>query len=267
MVDEAMASATRVHAIERGLELGERALVATGGAAPLHAARLAQKLGLRRVIIPRDAGVGSAVGFLRAPIAYSLARSRLVRLREWDEGLLGAFFQALGDDASRQIAPMSHGRPIRLRWLVDARYVGQGHEILLELDRPPTGVGASLRLRACFEAAYRQHYHRLIPDHEVECLNWLVVASVEGSGAGTPRTPAVVADGSFATAMDNRELWDPASGKPSKAAVFHREALGPGAWADGPAVIVEQQTTTVVPRGFRFICASNGDLILERREP
>lgn len=266
MVDEAMASATRVHAIERGLELDERTLVATGGAAPLHAARLAQKLGLRRVIIPRDAGVGSAVGFLRAPIAYSLARSRLVRVDAWDHAVLDAFFLSLSEDASRHIAPMTHGRPTRLRWLVDARYVGQGHELQLELAEPPTGPGAAQRLRAAFEAAYQQHYHRLIPDHEIECLNWLVMASVDDDNGGPSRAaPAPVAD--RATAVSERSLWDPASGDPSTAGVFLRDALEPGQWAEGPALVVENQTTTVIPGGFRFSCASNGDLILERHEP
>ena len=76
-----MANAARVHAIERGVAIGERTLVAFGGAAPLHASRIAEKLGICRIIVPPDAGVGSAVGFLAAPAAYELVRSRHMLLR------------------------------------------------------------------------------------------------------------------------------------------------------------------------------------------
>ena len=76
IVDENMANAARVHAVERGKTLADRTLIAFGGAAPLHAARLAEKLGMDRIVVPPSAGVGSAVGFLRAPIAYEVVRSR-----------------------------------------------------------------------------------------------------------------------------------------------------------------------------------------------
>ena len=84
MVDENMANAARVHAIESGKDLRARTLIAFGGAAPLHAARVAEKLGIGRVLIPANAGVGSAVGLLRAPVAYEIVRSRLMRLSEFD---------------------------------------------------------------------------------------------------------------------------------------------------------------------------------------
>ena len=84
MVDENMANAARVHAIESGKDLRPRTLIAFGGAAPLHAARVAEKLGISRVLIPADAGVGSAVGLLRAPVAYEIVRGRLIRLGSFD---------------------------------------------------------------------------------------------------------------------------------------------------------------------------------------
>lgn len=84
MVDETMASAARVHAVEHGKETADRGLIVTGGAAPLHAARLAEKLGIEQVIVPVGAGVGSAHGFLRAPIAYEVVRTRLMRLETLD---------------------------------------------------------------------------------------------------------------------------------------------------------------------------------------
>ena len=84
MVDENMANAARVHAIESGKDLRERTLIAFGGAAPLHAARVAEKLGIAQVLIPSNAGVGSAIGLLRAPVAYEIVRGRLMRLSAFD---------------------------------------------------------------------------------------------------------------------------------------------------------------------------------------
>ena len=99
IVDENMANAARVHAIESGKDARGRTLVAFGGAAPLHAARMADKLGLDRVLVPSNAGVGSAVGFLRAPIAYEIVRSHLQRLDAFDADAANALFAAMRAEA------------------------------------------------------------------------------------------------------------------------------------------------------------------------
>ena len=99
IVDENMANAARVHAIESGKDARGRTLVAFGGAAPLHAARLAEKLGLDRVLVPEHAGVGSAVGFLRAPIAYEIVRSGLQRLDEFDAERANGLYAGMRDEA------------------------------------------------------------------------------------------------------------------------------------------------------------------------
>src|SRR5262249_19060723 len=99
IVDENMANAARVHAIESGKDARGRTLVAFGGAAPVHAARMAEKLGLDRVLVPSYAGVGSAVGFLRAPIAYEIVRSGLQRLDQFDAGAANALYAAMRAEA------------------------------------------------------------------------------------------------------------------------------------------------------------------------
>src|SRR5207237_5511783 len=116
IVDENMANAARVHAIESGKDARGRTLVAFGGAAPLHAARLADKLGLDRVLVPSNAGVGSAVGFLRAPIAYEIVRSQLQRLDAFDADLANATLAAMRAEAEAIVrrgeptAPLSETR-------------------------------------------------------------------------------------------------------------------------------------------------------------
>jgi N-methylhydantoinase A len=108
MVDENMANAAHVHAIESGKDLRTRTLIAFGGAAPLHAARVAEKLGIGRVLVPADAGVGSAVGLLRAPVAYEIVRSRLMRLSEFDAASANRLFAEMHADAE---AVVRRGQP------------------------------------------------------------------------------------------------------------------------------------------------------------
>jgi N-methylhydantoinase A len=111
VVEEAMANAARVHAIESGKDLRARTLVAFGGAAPLHASRLAEKVGISRVLVPANAGVGSAVGLLRAPVAYEIVRSRLMRLGSFDAVSANRLFEEMRAEAEnivRPAAPMAN---------------------------------------------------------------------------------------------------------------------------------------------------------------
>ena len=114
IVDENMANAARVHAVERGVAIAERTLVAFGGAAPLHASRLAEKLGITRIIVPPDAGVGSAVGFLAAPAAYEIVRSRYMRLDTFDADAANALIAAMEREAAGPLrAPRPASGPLR----------------------------------------------------------------------------------------------------------------------------------------------------------
>ena len=113
IVDENMANAARVHAVERGVVVKDHTLVAFGGAAPLHAARLAEKLGIARIVIPPDAGVGSAVGFLRAPIAYELVRSRYMRLDRFEPETATALLDAMSREARELAAAAPASGPSR----------------------------------------------------------------------------------------------------------------------------------------------------------
>ncbi len=133
VVDENMANAARVHAVEWGKEISARCMIAFGGAAPLHAARLAEKLGIDQVIVPKDAGVGSAIGFLSAPIAFEVVRSCYLRLDRFDAPLVNELLQGMrreAHDIVRLGAPEGALREIRTGYM---RYVGQGHEVTVAL--------------------------------------------------------------------------------------------------------------------------------------
>ncbi|MBV8509301.1 MAG: hydantoinase/oxoprolinase family protein, partial [Xanthobacteraceae bacterium] len=134
IVEENMANAARVHAVERGKDLEARTLIAFGGAAPLHAARLADKLGIRRVLIPSGAGVGSAFGFLRAPVAYEVARSRYVRLdASFDPDFVNALFDEMRQEAKAVVRAGAPDAMLVETRAADMRYSGQGHEISVSL--------------------------------------------------------------------------------------------------------------------------------------
>ena len=260
IVDETMASAARVHAVENGKDTAERTLIAFGGAAPLHAARLARKLGMKRVIVPVGAGVGSAFGFLRASIAYEVVRTRHMRLDLFDAKLANSLFTAMRAEAEKVVRPAAPGETLVETRLAFMRYRGQGHEIAVPLPNQPFAADAALDLRRRFEATYETVFGRAIPRLEVEALTWTLSIATDRplpKPAGAPAKAAAPPPGG------HREVLDPASGRHDKAALHERSALTPGMSLDGPALIVEDGTTTVVPQGFGARINALGQIVLE----
>jgi N-methylhydantoinase A len=248
IVDENMANAARVHAIESGKDARGRTLVAFGGAAPLHASRLADKLGLDRVLIPSNAGVGSAVGFLRAPIAYEVVRTQLQRLDSFDAEAANALLAAMYEEAAsivRRGAPDAALSETRSALM---RYRGQGHEIAVSLTAKVYRREDAAEVHAAFEEAYRRLYSRVIPGVEVEVLSWVVLVGAPAPvvDAAPPTLPPAFA----ATEARRRAVFDPETGEFTEVAIYERPALAPGATLSGPAVVVEDETSTVIGRNF-----------------
>jgi N-methylhydantoinase A len=248
IVDENMANAARVHAIESGKDARGRTLVAFGGAAPLHAARLAEKLGLDHVVVPSYAGVGSAVGFLEAPIAYEIVRSALQRLDTFDPAAANALIDAMRAEAEAIVRRGAPEAPLTETRSAFMRYRGQGHEITVPLPVRPFRDEDAATLRAAFEDAYRRLYHRIIPGVEVEVLSWVLLLSAPPPGEATAASAAP--PGYAPTPARHRRVFDPELGEFVEVAIYERRALKPGAVIAGPAVIVEDETSTVVTRRF-----------------
>jgi len=262
MVDESMAGAARVHAIEWGKDLAKRTMIAFGGAAPLHAARLAQKLDIDKVIIPTKAGVGSAVGFLAAPIAFEVVRSRYVPLESFDAQAANALFDEMRAEASSIVAEGAPGERLVERRAASMRYMGQGHEIIVELPVRPLRDEDALVLKQAFETAYRHLYGRLIESLEIEALSWSLTVSTEPPEvAPTPKTADLCAPSSSLA----REVHDPLAGT-VQMALYERAALAPGTCLQGPALVIESETTTVVPVGFDLRVDGLGYLELSRKD-
>ncbi|HVH73965.1 MAG TPA: hydantoinase/oxoprolinase family protein [Stellaceae bacterium] len=263
IVDENMASAARVHAIESGKDARGRTLVAFGGAAPLHACRLAEKLGIDRVLVPSYAGVGSAVGFLRAPIAYEIARSHLERLEHFDAAAVNALLAAMRAEAEAIVRRGAGDAPLSETRSALMRYRGQGHEIVVPLPVRPYGRADAALLRADFEAEYRRLYRRIIPGVEVEVLSWVLLLSapVPAEPGAPPAPPPAYSP----PPARRRAIVDPETGEPAEVAIFERDTLRPGAHILGPAVIVEDETSTVIGRNFDGLIDAFGYIELTRR--
>jgi N-methylhydantoinase A len=261
MVEENMANAARVHAIERGRDVASCTMIAFGGAAPLHAARLAEKLGIRRVLIPVGAGVGSAIGFLAAPISYEVVRSFRRALPDLPVGEANRLIEAMAAEARAVVRRGAGDAPLVEERKVELRYRGQGHELVVDLPDRPLDEGDRTLLRAAFEDRYRRVYGLVLPDMEVEAVSWSVTVSTR------PEAVARIADPGprrRAVPAGRREAYDASLGRMVGHAVHERAALAPGDRLDGPAVIVEAETTTMVPAGFIARIHPAGHILLER---
>ena len=261
IVDENMANAARVHAIEWGKDIAERTMIAFGGAAPLHASRLAEKLGLTSVIVPSGAGVGSAVGFLRAPISYEVVRSRYMRLDGFDADGANRLLEDMSREARAVVQAGAPGAELIETRLAYMRYVGQGHEITVPLPDRPLVSSDRKNLLESFDEAYRALYGQTVPGMQPEILSWtLTVSTVKKPIAKS--SDKVVLDEEFSLPSQTRELFDPTLQEFVTAGLYNRLDLKPGVRVSGPALIVEPQTTTVVASTFHAHVDERGYIVM-----
>ena len=263
IVDENMANAARVHAIESGKDLRSRTLIAFGGAAPLHAARVAEKLGIARVLVPANAGVGSAIGLLRAPVAYEVVRGRLMRLSAFDASAANRLFSEMRLEAEAIVRRGAPDAGLTERRSAFMRYGGQGHEIGVQLPVREFSAADKATLTQLFETAYRRLYSRPIPGIEIEILSWVLTLSAPSEGelakSAATKSHKPKPDG-------HRPVFDPGTGEFLEVPIFWRPDLEPGAELTGPAVIAEDETSTVISPLFGARIDRFGYIELIRRE-
>ncbi len=263
IVDENMANAARVHSVERGKDMNGRTMIAFGGAAPLHAARLAEKLGLRTVIVPTGAGVGSAIGFLRAPISYEVVRSRFTRLQDFDFGTINEMLLDMKQEAESVVRlGVPDGELLEVR-TADMRYAGQGHEISVSLPIRKLTSSDAVLLKETFDVYYARQYGRTIPGIDIEVLSWTVTVScpVEVSQRLTKADSLIAAE-----PLGHREVVETTNGTSEQFSVYARSGLKPGMKIKGPALITEEETTTLVSSNFDAFINSIGYIVLNWRD-
>ena len=261
IVEENMANAARVHAIERGRDIALCTMIAFGGGAPLHACRLAEKIGVSTIIVPLGAGVGSAIGFLRAPVAYEITRSAVGSLDDFNAAAVNRLISAMTHDARAVVEPALGGARAIVQIIADCRYVGQGHEIRVTIPLRTLTNKDGVKLKGEFERIYEQFYGLRIPNQEAEAITWSVTVS---SKPVKPKRAAKASAKSPPAARGKRLIYDPALGKQVNAPVYWRFDMQHGAAIKGPAIIAEDETSTIVGANFRAAINSLGYIVMER---
>jgi N-methylhydantoinase A len=253
MVDENMANAARVHAIESAKNYEGRVVIAFGGGGPVHGYRVAEKIGVKRMLVPSGAGVGSAIGFLRAPVAYEVVKSLYQRFGSFDIAAVNSLLASMSQEAAGVVAEGAFGAPIEETRIAYMRYVGQGHEIAVPI--PPRALTAQdvREIRALYDAEYSRFYDRPVPGSDVEILSFAVtVRTVEAH----VEPAAAVADAPAPKPVRVQMVRDTATGEVSEWQVYDREAMQPGATVAGPAIIAEAETSTLIGPGW--VCRMDG---------
>ena len=264
IVEENMANAARVHAIERGRIIDRHVMIAFGGAAPLHATRLATKLGIRRVVVPKGAGVGSAIGFLRAPVSYQVVRSQQQNLANADLAPINTMLTDMETEARDIVSPGAPGANFDVTREVDLRYVGQGHELTVRVPLGKVGDKEVRGMISAFEEQYRAHYGLIIPDMVVEALTWSVTVTSQVDVADVGATGETTGDAG--KPIGARALFEPNRGEAAEIPEYWRNDLAIGQTIDGPVFVAEDDTTTVVDRGWQVSVDKRGYLHIERTE-
>ena len=261
MVDENMANAARVHAIESGKTYDGRTMIAFGGGGPVHGTRIAEKIGITRMLVPSGAGVGSAIGFLRAPVGYEVVRSLYQRLGSLDLGAVNALLAAMADEAASVVAQGSFGAETEERRIAYMRYVGQGHEIAVPLPARPLTAADVPAIRAAYDAEYTRFYDRPVPGSDVEVMSYAVTVATLPPASAAPSTEAPAYQAEPARTQTVR---DTATGAIADWAIYERDGLNPGARFAGPAIVAEAETSTLVGPGWSGRITAEGYIELIR---
>ncbi len=255
VVDENMANAARVHAVENGEDLSEYTMIAFGGAAPLHAGRLCEKLGVDRLIVPPGAGVGSAIGFLRAPFSFEANRSVYMKLSDFDAGKIKTLLEELEAEATGFVRTCDEKSPILSEFKVYMRYTGQGWEIPISLTEGQAMAPDAATFQTRFEEDYTKLFGRPVAGMDVEITVWSVNATTPPEKVA----PILTTNGTEAAETGgSRPLFDAASAKYLDADLIHRETMKTGQIAQGPSAVTEAETTIIVPASRQAIRQADG---------
>ena len=270
VVDENMANAARVHAVENGKDVAKYTMIAFGGGAPLHAGRLCDKLDVEELLVPPGASVGSAIGFLRAPFAYEALRSQHESADAFNAEAVNRLLSDMADEATSFVtgalaASDNAGDPPVLeteRWAF-MRYAGQGWEIPVRLEGGPFDHLGGELLANRFEKAYEEFFGRAIAGLAIEAIGWSVrVATRRPTVERVARLDAI----REVAIQRTRAIHDAGTDTVVEAAVVERDALSPGDRVAGPAVIVEPQTTTWVSSNRQVVVQADGCLLIIRSD-
>ncbi|HSV78494.1 MAG TPA: hydantoinase/oxoprolinase family protein [Ramlibacter sp.] len=244
-----MVKAVRVVSVERGHDPRDFTLVAFGGNGPLHAARLARELGISTVLVPKAPGVLCSLGLLLSDLKTSFSATRLCLLTPESVGAMHATFQLLEDKAKawfdhEEVAAADRG----VEYSLDMRYVGQGHELNVKCTRGANPKTLIAELHEGFERLHQQMYGYTVPEEAIQITTFRIeaIARVDKAPLAVyPKAETPVAD----AIMAHRQIYTPEANGWVNCPIFDRNKLGPGHAVNGPAIIEQMDTTTLVLPG------------------
>jgi N-methylhydantoinase A len=257
VVDENMANAARVHAVENGEDLSDYTMIAFGGAAPLHAGRLCEKLGVDRLLVPTGAGVGSAIGFLRAPFSFEANRSVYMKLSDFKPDVIKTLLTELQDEATGFVRSCDKTSEILSEFKVYMRYTGQGWEIPIALTVEQAMAPDAATFLHLFETDYAALFGRTVDGMDVEITVWAVNATTPSEKVAQI---ALAQDAGSAKSSGTRALFDPALAAVTDAQIVLRDGMTTGQSVQGPAVVTEDETTIIVPTSRQVIAQPDGTI-------
>lgn len=247
-VNENMAQAATIHALEKAKNIANYAMVAIGGAGPVHACNIALKLSIPRVVCPPSAGVASALGFLVSPTAFTFVQGGVTALEQLDFVALRTLLSSMQNEGRELLA--AAGTPaadVQIEILAAMRYVGQGYDVEAHIQGDALDNGDTRALRQTFEDAYQKQFGRIESAMPVEVVSWRVVVSgprpTIDLAAARPITASAAAEKSA------REIYFGPDVGFVAATVYDRYRIPTGTVLPGPAIIEERESTTVVPPG------------------
>jgi N-methylhydantoinase A len=258
-INEDVARAFRNHAAERGFDYRRSSMVAFGGSGPAHALRVARKLRVSQVIFPPAAGVASALGMLRSPLAFETLSAELVELEALDRASLEDRFERLFNQIIGEFE--GTGLPLdtlRVRRALDMRYRGQGYEIEVAIPEGLAGQGLLDELPPLFAAAYEDVFLQTFPSKEIDIVAWKL--AVSGPDPAGP-TGLAAADGGGQALKGHRRAWFPEADAFVDTPVYDRYELNPGDRITGPALIEERECTCVIGIGDRAQVDASRNLV------
>ena len=260
IVDETMSNAARVHTVEQGHETSNRTLIAFGGAAPLHIARVAEKLRVSNVIIPTNASVGSAVGFLKAPVGYEVVKSLRMLLNRFETDKVNDLLEKMKNEAQSIIQSETGSIKFVEERFAFMRYAGQGHEIKVQVDNNLLTQSDISKIKTSFEKKYEKLYSRILPNADIEILTWSLSLSIKNE-----KFNSFQKINSYKKIKEQSlvDIVDYDSSKKIKVPYFERTSLKPGDIIEGQCIISEEQTTIVVSKKFNTKVLSNNFLQME----
>ena len=218
------------------------------------------------MLVPSGAGVGSAIGFLRAPVSFEVVRSELRLLSLADPASVEQRLREMEAEARAIVGPASGDAVLSVTRLAELRYAGQGHELRVRLPAASDGPLTRATLEALaqqFEQAYEQVYGLRVPGSDVEAVTWSVTVATPAAVVAAATLPPATAT---RRAEASRAAWEPAAGDSRPFGQHWRFDVAAGEQLQGPALVIEHETTTVVPAGWRAALDSHGHLRMEDAE-